>query len=169
VCGLVENGRAHHVHHKQPFRSFTSAEAANHPDNLITLCPSCHRRVEQAVRIRSGLAGVAYALFHLAPFFLMWDVRDLGVHSDPQSPLSDGQPTVVIYDNIPAGIGLSERLFDLHDDLLARAYETVAACECEDGCPSCIRPAGESTSGSKRESLALFAALTGQDLPPGKM
>jgi DEAD/DEAH box helicase domain-containing protein len=70
---------------------------------------------------------------------------------------------VVIYDNIPAGIGLSERLFDLHQELLLRARETVSTCPCSDGCPSCVGPGGENGAGSKRETLALLEALTPAD------
>ena len=93
-----ENGQAHHVHHKIPFRSFPSFIQANQLDNLITLCPSCHLRAESVIRMRSGLAGLAYVLHQLAPLFLMCDTGDLGSAADPQSPLGDGLPTVVIYD-----------------------------------------------------------------------
>ena len=165
VCGALEINRPHHVHHKKPFRTFTSAEAANQLDNLITVCPSCHRRVEQALHIRSGLAGLAYVLGNLAPFFVMCDRGDLGIHSDPQSPLGDGRPTVVIYDNIQAGIGLSERLFDLHHELILRAREVVGACPCLDGCPSCVGPGGENGAGGKRETLALLEALIESSIP----
>ncbi|HEX7588898.1 MAG TPA: DEAD/DEAH box helicase [Anaerolineae bacterium] len=158
-CGTAENGKAHHVHHKTPFRAFASREQANQLDNLVTLCPNCHRRAEQAVALRSGLAGLSHALGHLAPFFLMCDTRDIGVHSDPASPLADGQPTIVIYDSIPAGIGFSEHLFELHDELLTRAHELVAACECEDGCPSCVGPGGENGYGGKKEARALLDVL----------
>ncbi len=160
ACGTLESGRAHDVHHKTPFRTFTSYRQANQLSNLVTLCPRCHHRAELAVRMRSGLAGLSFALGHLAPLFLMCDVRDVGVHSDPKSPLADGQPAVVIYDQVPAGIGFSERLFDLHDELMARAYELVAACECADGCPSCVGPAGEGGLGGKRETLAILEALS---------
>jgi DEAD/DEAH box helicase domain-containing protein len=106
------------------------------------------------------LAGLAFALGHLAPLFLMCDARDIGVHSDPQSPLANGQPAVVIYDQVPAGIGFSQRLFELHDQLMRHAYELVAACECADGCPSCVGPGGEGGYGGKREVLALLEALS---------
>jgi len=155
----LSKGRAHHVHHKIPFRAFASYRQANQLSNLVTLCPRCHRRAELAVRVRSGLAGLAFALGHLAPLFLMCDARDVGVHCDPQSPLADSQPAVVIYDQVPAGIGFSERLFELHDELMVRAYELVAACECADGCPSCVGPAGEDGLGGKRETLAILEAL----------
>jgi DEAD/DEAH box helicase domain-containing protein len=159
VCGVLEEGRAHHVHHKVPFRSCASYRQANQLSNLVTLCPRCHLRVEQAVRMRSGLSGLAFVLGHLAPLFLMCDAGDLGVHADPQSPLADNRPTVAVYDQIPGGIGFARRLFDLHEELLARAYEWVSACECANGCPSCVGPAGEHGVGGKQETLALLEAL----------
>jgi DEAD/DEAH box helicase domain-containing protein len=159
VCGSLEINAPHHVHHKKPFRTFPSAESANQLENLITVCPSCHRKVEQAVHMRSGLAGLAYVLGKLAPLFLMCDDRDLGVTSDPQSSLADGQPVAIIYDNIPAGIGLSEQLFDLQQELVSRAFEIVSTCDCTDGCPACVGPAGENGAGGKRETLAIFSIL----------
>ena len=159
ICGIAEQGRSHEVHHKIPFRMFSSAEIANQLDNLITLCPNCHRKAEIFVRVRSGLAGLGYVLGQLAPLFLMCDARDLGVHSDPQSPLSNARPTVILYDQIPAGIGLSQHLFELHSDLIARARELVAECQCSDGCPSCVGPGGESGLGSKQETLAILDLL----------
>ncbi len=166
VCGTPESeGHTHDVHHKIPFRTFASAEQANQFSNLVTLCPACHRRAEAAVRMRSGLAGLAYALGNLAPLFVMCDSRDLGVHSDPQSPLAGGQPAIVLYDRIPAGIGLAESLYRQHNELLLRAHELVAACECSDGCPSCVGPGGESGSGGKREALAILEILTAAPSP----
>jgi DEAD/DEAH box helicase domain-containing protein len=159
VCGAPEQGRAHHVHHKTPFRMFTSYIHANVLENLVTLCPECHRRVEAAVRVRSGLAGLAHVLGNLAPFFLMCDSSDLGVHSDPQSPLADGLPAVILFDQIPAGLGFSQRLFEIHAELIQRAFELVAACPCSDGCPSCVGPGGELGAGGKEETLAILSSL----------
>jgi DEAD/DEAH box helicase domain-containing protein len=159
VCGVPEGDKAHHVHHKIPFRMFDTAIQANQLANLITVCNSCHRKIETAVRVRSGLAGLAFTLGNLAPLFLMCDIGDLGIHSDPQSSLSEGKPTVILYDKIPGGIGLSERLFEIHDELMRRGRELVEACACEDGCPSCVGPGGEAGYGGKREALALLNVL----------
>lgn len=161
VCGAAEGDRPHDVHHKIPFRRFASAEQANQLSNLITLCPSCHRRAEQAVHIRSGLAGVAYALGNLAPLFLMCDPQDIGIHSDPRAAFADGKPSIIIYDQVPAGIGFSERLYELHADLAQHALDLVISCPCNDGCPSCVGPGGENGSGGKREAIALLKALSG--------
>ena len=181
VCGGVEGVRQHDVHHKIPFRQFfrsgsgetkpgTAVEPfslssqqlarANSLDNLLTLCPECHRKAEQNVRMRSGLAGFASVLGQLAPLFLMCDSGDLGVHFDPQATFADGAPAVVLYDLVPAGIGFSQKLFELHTELVQRALELVLECPCEDGCPSCVGPAGENGVGGKQETLAILQELS---------
>ncbi|MGA9397639.1 MAG: DEAD/DEAH box helicase [Anaerolineaceae bacterium] len=165
-CGKLETGgQQHDVHHKFPFRAFTNPEAANQLENLITLCGVCHRRAELSVRMRSGLAGLAHLVGTLAPLFLMCDAHDIGIHSDPQAVLHSGilgdgpHPAVVVYDAIPGGIGLSERLYELQPELLGRALETVKECPCADGCPSCVGPGGEFGSGGKAETRAIIEAL----------
>lgn len=162
VCGVAEMGRSHHVHHKTPFRQFASYLAANQLENLVTLCPSCHRRVETVVRIRTGLSGLSYTLNNLAPLFLMCDGEDLGGHAEQECMFEDGAPVVIIYDKVPAGIGLSENLYRIQAELIARAYELVNECDCKEGCPSCVGPAGENGVGGKEETLALLAALNGK-------
>jgi len=152
--------RQHDVHHKTPFRTFTSREEANRLENLTTLCPSCHKKVEENVRMRSGLAGLAYVLGNLAPLFLMCDAGDLGTHIEPVENQTFGGPTVVLYDMVPAGIGFSQKLFELHDELIARAYELVSDCECADGCPSCVGPGGENGYGGKQEALEILKLIT---------
>ena len=167
VCGLPENGsrnvpfRPHDVHHKIPFRTFASQKEANRLENLVTLCRNCHRRAETIVRIRSGLAGLSFVLQHLAPLYLMCDPRDLGVFSDPKSDLAEGAPVVLVFDQMGDAMGFSQRLFEIHDELIRAAYELVYECGCQDGCPSCVGPGGEQGQGSKRETLALLEALIG--------
>jgi DEAD/DEAH box helicase domain-containing protein len=93
----------------------------------------------------------------------MCDGEDIDVHYDPNLTLGDGQPTVILFDNIPGGLGLSENLYELHHELLVQGYETIAFCECEDGCPSCVGPVGEEGSGGKDEALAILKALISND------
>ncbi|MEZ4571816.1 MAG: DUF1998 domain-containing protein [Thermomicrobiales bacterium] len=64
---------------------------------------------------------------NIAPLYLMCDPRDLGVYAQAKSPFT-GRATVFIYDKVPGGIGFSERLFEIHDHLLASARDHVAAC-----------------------------------------
>lgn len=48
VCGVTEDGMAHHVHHITPFRIFGLGryKEANDLSNLITLCPNCHKKAD---------------------------------------------------------------------------------------------------------------------------
>ncbi len=160
VCGKRISDHELHIHHKTPLRSFSSLQSAHQLNNLITLCPRCHQRVESVVRVRSGLGGVAHVLHSLAPLLVMCDSQDLGVHADPQSPLGKGRPTVVVFEHIPAGLGLSKRIFDRHGELLASARDLISTCSCQTGCPSCVGPGGELGSGSKKETLAILQEIT---------
>ena len=146
----VLNGRGQgeglHVHHLRPFREFGYARdenenylEANDLDNLITVCPSCHAKIETATRTKSALSGLAHAMSNLAPLHLMCDPRDIATLVEWKSKETQA-PTITFYDSIPEGIGLSERLYELHDDLLRGALDLVRACRCSDGCPVCIGP-----------------------------
>ncbi len=165
MCGRPELNRQHDVHHRIPFRMFRDENGqlqpgrANNLDNLTTLCPECHKKAETAVRVRSGLAGLSYVLGNLAPLFLMCDPGDLGTHIETVGTADFPQPAVVLYDLVPAGIGFSEKLFTLHDELVRSALELVSECPCLDGCPSCVGPGGENGAGGKREALAILKEL----------
>lgn len=161
LCGLPEKGAAHHVHHKIPFRQFSTYEQANRLENLITLCPACHQKAETVVRIRSGLSGLRYVLTQLAPLYVLCDAGDLGSVSDSQSPICEGNPVVLIYDNTAAGIGLSQSLFERHESLLSGALEVVLSCSCSEGCPSCVGVGGENGFAGKQETIALLQILNG--------
>lgn len=158
-CGAPEHGKAHHVHHLIPFKSFRSIEEANQISNLVTLCPTCHRIAEVNLHLQSGLAGISFALRHLAPLFVLCDISDLEVHADSQSAANGGAPTVTVFDNISGGIGLSRVVYDQFPSILQAVRELISQCACESGCPSCIGPAGENGYGGKREALAILDML----------
>jgi len=166
VCGAPEQpGRQHDVHHIRPFRSFgyvpgvnDNYKLANRLENLRTLCRSCHRKVERGQRLRSGLGGLAYLLGNLAPLHLMCDPSDLGTLVEAKAKHTD-LPTIIIYDKAPAGIGLSERLFDLQPQLLQAALDVVQTCGCSHGCPACVGPVGEGAEALDWDVKALTRAL----------
>lgn len=158
-CGLAETETAHHVHHLVPFRKFASAEEANAPANLMTLCPRCHRLAEQNVQMQSGISALGYLLVNLSPFFVMCDRKDIDVFCEDNSPLAGNRPVILIYDNISGGIGLSRKLFDLHDQVLKAALDLASKCPCQDGCPSCVGPVAENGAGAKENALAILHEL----------
>jgi DEAD/DEAH box helicase domain-containing protein len=49
-----------------------------------------------------------------------------------------GKPTIYLYDSVPGGIGLSDRVFEMDHELLERARDLLLGCKCVDGCPGCV-------------------------------
>ena len=50
-CGTTKTrvGRQHDVHHIKPRRMFDDPNSPNYPENLVTLCEKCHKRVERGL------------------------------------------------------------------------------------------------------------------------
>lgn len=147
-CGIVNPSRLE-IHHKTPIRQYRNLQQANEQDNLVTLCPSCHKEAEAMVKIQSGLSGLSYLLHNLAPLYLMCEKNDLGVHKEANAIFADQKPCILFYDTVPGGIGLSEKLFFHHQALLEESLKTIDSCPCSDGCPSCTGAVAENGWGSK--------------------
>jgi DEAD/DEAH box helicase domain-containing protein len=69
--------------------------------------------------------------------FALCDRHDVGGIAYPAHPQT-GQAAVFIYDGHPGGVGLSERGYEIIEDLLEKTLALVRDCPCELGCPSCI-------------------------------
>ena len=70
-------------------------------------------------------------------------------------------PRLFIYDNYPGGIGFSQPLFRMHDELLENTRRLIAECECENGCPGCVGPIGNTGPLAKAAALRILALLLG--------
>jgi 5-methylcytosine-specific restriction endonuclease McrA len=59
LCGIAEEklGRQLDVHHKIPYRSFKSNVEANKLENLVSVCASCHAKLEAQLRRELPLFG----------------------------------------------------------------------------------------------------------------
>jgi DEAD/DEAH box helicase domain-containing protein len=79
--------------------------------------------------------------------------------ADPSQMKEFFEPNLYLYDAYPGGIGFSEPLFHVHDLLLRRTRELISACPCENGCPSCVGPAGEKSEKTKEVALKLLEHL----------
>jgi DEAD/DEAH box helicase domain-containing protein len=66
------------------------------------------------------------------------------------------EPNLYLYDAYPGGIGFSEPLFRAHELLMEKTRELIAGCECEEGCPSCVGPAGDLVPRAKEAALAIL-------------
>jgi len=156
LCRKTYSSDELHVHHKIPFRAFLSKKVANQSENLVSLCPTCHRIAEKNVKMRSVLSGLGYAFSHIAPVFLLCDRHDLGYTFDVKIGINGQNSGIIVYDQFPGGIGLAENLFFRVEDVFCYLKDIIEQCPCTDGCPSCIGPPGENGIGAKKGTLELI-------------
>ena len=105
-----------------------------------------------------ALVGAGRAIQAVAAVLLMVDPRDLGLVSQVRSPHQES-PTIYLYEAMPGGVGLSERLFARHDELIVGAASLVDACACESGCPACTGPRLDPNVDAKALARRLLDAL----------
>jgi DEAD/DEAH box helicase domain-containing protein len=86
-----------------------------------------------------SLRGLANLLGKIAPLWVMCDPRDLRSISQVRAPFTE-RPTVYVYENIPGGVGLSEKLFGESERLFEACREHARHCGCSSGCPTCVGP-----------------------------
>jgi DEAD/DEAH box helicase domain-containing protein len=130
---------------------------------------------------QSGMFGLLHALESVATLLLMCDRCDLGtaIGERPPTPgeesdelvsmrLEDAvaanakeffEPNLYLFDAYPGGIGFSEPLFYVHELLVAKTRELITGCACEQGCPSCVGPAGDLAPRAKKAAVAILDRL----------
>jgi len=169
--GTLENVGSGEVELPQQEMQTTSAWITLPPEALARVSPSREELID-------GLRGVTHLLHHLAPIFLLCDVRDLGSWLGDTTPAEAGKtvatrestrrrlldaetfnPTIYLYDSHAGGIGLAERLFEVLPELVAHARETLRACPCAWGCPSCVGPVNEVGRRAKATAAAILTLL----------
>ncbi len=103
---------------------------------------------------RDGVVGLAFAMQQVAQLLLMCDRHDVGISLDMED-----HHRIFLYDNYPGGIGFSEPLFRLHDELVAGTHRLIDECPCENGCPGCVGPVGDTGPLAKAAALRILALL----------
>ena len=97
-----------------------------------------YRLEEAQLDYAGGLHAVEHAAIGILPLFAMCDRNDIGGVSTPLHP-DTGRAQVFIYDAYPGGVGITEKGFDIIDELWQATLRAIAECPCQDGCPSCIQ------------------------------
>ena len=103
---------------------------------------------------RDGIVGLAFAMQQVAQLLLMCDRHDIGISIDVENIFR-----IFVYDNYPGGIGFSEPLYRMHQELLEGTRRLIADCECENGCPGCVGPVGNTGPLAKTAALAILDRL----------
>ena len=115
----------------------------SHSYNTVALWFDVPREtLEDILTERRDLAGGLHAAEHAAigilPLFALCDRNDIGGISTPVHP-DTGKPQVFIYDGHPGGVGITEKGYEVIEELWRATLEVVSNCPCESGCPSCIQ------------------------------
>ena len=123
--------------------------------------------IELAAVEEAALPGAAHAAEHAAigllPLVATCDRWDVGGVSTPLHPAT-GVCTIFVYDGYPGGAGITERGFRSAARLLKATLETVKACPCSHGCPSCVQSPKCGNGNEpldKQGAVALLAAMLG--------
>ncbi|MFJ2758165.1 DEAD/DEAH box helicase [Nocardioides sp. NPDC087217] len=116
----------------------------------------------------ADIPGAAHAAEHcsigLLPLIATCDRWDIGGVSTASHP-DTGMLTVFVYDGHPGGAGFSERGFRAAREWLGATLETIEACECDDGCPSCVQSpkcGNQNNPLDKQGAIVLLRLLLGK-------
>ncbi len=120
-----------------------------------------------------AMRGIGRALETVSCLALLCEPNDIGQTLGDQGPEEEvpsreGQgprpgfdPTIFLFDHVPGGVGLAERIYERADELLERSRRLIAGCNCMDGCPACVGPVEEGAGRRKAVALELLDALVG--------
>jgi DEAD/DEAH box helicase domain-containing protein len=114
----------------------------------------------------SCLTGIGELLQGLVPLFLRVDPGDVRVLAEALQPHWQA-PALLLYDRVPNGVGLAERIFREHRNILGAALRLAEQCRCRSGCPGCIGPSAGMGGRSKQVAVAILRQLLGEVVAVG--
>ncbi|MEE8322087.1 MAG: Zn-binding domain-containing protein, partial [Candidatus Bathyarchaeia archaeon] len=94
--------------------------------------------IRQGLDFEGGLHAIEHAMVAMTPLYAMCDRWDIGGASTSMH-YDTGLSTIFIYDGFEGGIGISEKLYELVENLFEATLQLLTNCECQEGCPSCIQ------------------------------
>jgi len=170
-----------HTHENTGYGDVRLPDVQMHTTSFWLTVPSrLVAALDDPANLVEGLRGLGRALELVATLALMCDPRDLGralgdATAEGWGTDEDAEParrfdgTIYLFDNVPCGVGLAERIYERAGELLEQAAELIRSCPCPLGCPCCVgvtagaaaEGASESEAGESRKeaTLGLLGAM----------
>jgi DEAD/DEAH box helicase domain-containing protein len=152
-----------YTHENAGYGEVRLPEMQMHTTALWVIVPdaACTGLEEGRAAAIDGLRGIGLALQTVATLALMCDPRDLGTTLGDTAPEGEEvpgySPALFVYEHVPGGTGLAERIWEQRDVLLARTLRLIETCPCPSGCPACVGPGEASRKGA---AVTLLRAAT---------
>ncbi len=160
-----------HTHENAGYGEVRLPDMQMHTTSFWMTIPVCAFADIGRATLMEALFGIGRALETIATIALMCEPRDIGQAIGDKSPGDESSsaqfdPTLFLFDHVPGGVGLAERIFEMADDLLGRTKTMIDLCPCHDGCPACVGPQISSEFSRvginrKRVALGMLARMTG--------
>lgn len=118
-------------------------------------------KIEQrrGLSYHGGLEGIKNVLESIFPLHAMAERQS---SRGKIQPTEDDELAVFLYDAYPGGLGYADKGYELLDEIMLHAFKLIFECDCDAGCPSCVRPAHALMTGSAQPDKG--AALSILDL-----
>ena len=146
-----------HTHENLGWGKIELPELEMHTTSYWWVFPQTYEDIlrEEGLNFGEGLHGLSNVLANVAPIYIMSDPKDIRSVPMVRDPFNK-RPTIYIYDNYPGGVGFSEKLFEIHSQLVQASYSLIKNCGCESGCPSCVGPVLEIGEKGKASALRIL-------------
>jgi DEAD/DEAH box helicase domain-containing protein len=104
----------------------------------VEIEPAINTLLERnGLQLMGGIHAIEHGAIGIFPLFALCDRNDIGGICYPYHPQIE-KSAIFIYDGYPGGVGLAQRGYEVILELFQKTLDHIRACECEDGCPSCI-------------------------------